>query len=108
MHILNRKFWEDYQNIPKVYVILAFHQNTHQPVTIIEFKKNVDYLSQDFTIIIKSKMENYSELNMKTIETKCRSKKEMYDILTIQGGFYLPPISQTSSDFIYDVMIGNK
>ena len=53
-------------------------------------------------------MENYSQLNMKTIEMKCRSIKEMYDILTIQGGFYLPPITQTSSDFIYDVMTGNK
>ena len=105
---MHRKSQLEYPNFSKAQTVFLSHQNIQQSVTRIESNKNVDYLSEEFVIIIKLKMENYSQLNMKTIEMKYRSKKEMYDILTIQGGFYLPPITQTSSDFIYDMMTVNK
>ena len=38
----------------------------------------------------------------------CHSKKEVYDILTINGGYFLPPIEQADSDYIADILSGEK
>ena len=38
----------------------------------------------------------------------CRSKKEVYDILTVRGGYYLPLIEQANSDYISDILSGEK
>ena len=37
-----------------------------------------------------------------------RSKRETYDMLTIKGGYYLPPIDQANSDYISDILSGDK
>ena len=40
--------------------------------------------------------------NLSTNEMKihANSKKEMYSLLRVQGGYYLPPIQQANTDFI--------
>ena len=37
-----------------------------------------------------------------------RSKKETYNILTITGGKYLPPVSQTNAEYISGILSWNK
>ena len=37
-----------------------------------------------------------------------RSKKELFNLLTIQGHYYLPSISQCNADFIAQIMTGGK
>ena len=37
-----------------------------------------------------------------------RSKREAYDLLSIKGGYYLPPIEQAKVDYISDILSGDK
>ena len=37
-----------------------------------------------------------------------QSKREVYDILTVKGGYYLPPIEQANANYISDVLSGDK
>ena len=37
-----------------------------------------------------------------------QSKKEVYDVLTVEGGYFLPPIEQANADYISDILSGNK
>ena len=37
-----------------------------------------------------------------------QSKREVYDILTVEGGYYLPPIEQANANYISDVLSGDK
>ena len=37
-----------------------------------------------------------------------QSKREVYDVLTIEGGYYLPPIEQANADYISDNLSGDK
>ena len=53
-------------------------------------------------------MDNRINLNWKDAAVKGRSKREIYQILTMKGKFYLPPETQTTSDFIHDIMVGKK
>ena len=53
-------------------------------------------------------MKASGQLNWKEIAVKGRSKREIYSILVMKGKFYLPPESQTNSDFIHDIMVGKK
>ena len=53
-------------------------------------------------------MEEFGHINWKEAAVKGRSKKEIYSILATKGKYYLPPESQTNSDFIYDIMVGKK
>ena len=53
-------------------------------------------------------MDNHMSLNWKDAAIKGRSKREIYQILTMKGMFYLPPESQAKSDFIHDIMVRKK
>ena len=39
---------------------------------------------------------------------KCTTKAEVYKVSTITGGIYLPPIEQINSDFIREILSGDK
>ena len=47
-------------------------------------------------------------LNVKELSVKCQSKKDMYRILQIDGGVYLPTISQSDHKFIAQIVTGDK
>ena len=47
-------------------------------------------------------------INLLNVGTKAQSKSEMYRALTVEGGFYLPPLKETTMEFISDVAIGDK
>ena len=47
-------------------------------------------------------------LNAKELSVKCQSKKDMYRILQIEGGVYLPPISQSDHKFIAQIVTREK
>ena len=53
-------------------------------------------------------MEGFSQINLREAVVKVRSKREIYSILVTKGKFYLPPESQTNSDFVHDIMVGKK
>ena len=53
-------------------------------------------------------MEEVVNFSWKDAAVKVRSKREIYQILTMKGKYYLPPESQSSSDFIHDTMLGKK
>ena len=53
-------------------------------------------------------MEDLGQINWKEAVIKGRSKREIYSILVTKGKYYLPHESQTNSDFIHDIMVGNE
>jgi hypothetical protein len=53
-------------------------------------------------------MEDQDDLIMNEMAVHAQSKKEVYQILQIEGHVFLPPISQASSDYISDVLNGSK
>jgi len=42
------------------------------------------------------------------LATKSRSKTEFYNMLTREGGIYLPPTKEASQRFLRKVMVGEK
>ena len=52
--------------------------------------------------------EDQAFINWQEVSIHARSKKEIYDLLCLRGGYYLPPIEQTDKDFIFDIMSGTK
>ena len=55
------------------------------------------YLS-DFGMII--------EIALNDISIKARSKKEVYLVLTVEGGLYLPPVLDSNRIYIIEIMNG--
>ena len=53
-------------------------------------------------------MERDVVMHISEISTHGRSKKEIYEILTMDANVYLPPIDQWNADFISDVISGEK
>ena len=49
-------------------------------------------------------MEDYCEITVNELGIKCRSKKEVYNLLWSEGGIYLPPIKDTNHKFISQLM----
>ena len=49
---------------------------------------------------------NQQEFSVREIGIVARSKKEIYDILTVHGGYFLPPIELANSDYISDILSG--
>ena len=47
-------------------------------------------------------MESAS-LNLVEVGNKAKSKWELYRLLTVEGGLYLPPEDQTNMEFISDI-----
>ena len=52
-------------------------------------------------------MERVS-INLLEVGDKARSKSELYKILTVEGGLYLPPYKFWSVDFMADILEGNR
>ena len=53
-------------------------------------------------------MQKYSEIAVSRIGAKCRSKKEDYDLLSTEGGYYLPPLVDTHYKYISQILVGDK
>ena len=51
--------------------------------------------------------EQTEEITAKEFGIAARSKKEAYDVMTIQRDYYLPPVESTRADFVADILIGN-
>ena len=52
--------------------------------------------------------ENTSIIDVREIALKWSTKAEVYKVLTITGGVYLPPEQQVNSDFIRGILWGDK
>ena len=53
-------------------------------------------------------MEQQNYINWLEASIYTRSKSEVYQLLRIKGGYYLPPIEQANREYIYDIMTGSK
>ena len=51
-------------------------------------------------------MEQLAPLNLGNLALKCKSKKEMYDVLLNDCGVYLPPIEYANASYIRNIMTG--
>ena len=53
-------------------------------------------------------MDNYSDLNWQEAAVRGLSKREIYRLMTMKSKYYFPPEFQVTSEFFYDIMVGNK
>ena len=53
-------------------------------------------------------MADFCEIAMNELAIKCRSKKEVYNLLCSEGAAYLPPVKDTSHSFISQILAGDK
>ena len=53
-------------------------------------------------------MQEYSEIAVSHIGTKCRPKKEVYYLLSTEGGYYLPPLVDAHYKYISQILMGDK
>ena len=53
-------------------------------------------------------MQEYLEIPINQIGVKCKSKKEVYDLLTNEGGYYLPLLVDAHYKYISQVLVGDK
>ena len=53
-------------------------------------------------------MEAEDDFTVNDIGIKCRSKREVYSVLTSEGGLYLPPMANCTQKFLRGVLIGDK
>ena len=51
-------------------------------------------------------MERSVSLDLKQVSIKCRSKKELYDLLVSDWGIYLPPIQFANSSYVRGIVTG--
>jgi hypothetical protein len=48
------------------------------------------------------------ELNFNQMSIIASSKKEVFDVLENEGNYYLPNLGEANSDFIADIISGEK
>ena len=53
-------------------------------------------------------MQQQFELTASDLASKWRSKNEFYNVLTREGGLYLPPIKDSTQRFIWSLIRGEK
>ena len=53
-------------------------------------------------------MEANQELNVMDVAARCRSKREVYNVLTTTGCLYPPPIEYTNKNFMRGILSGSK
>ena len=51
---------------------------------------------------------NQREFTVHEFGIVSQSKKEAYDVLTVEGGYFLPPIEQANADYISDILSSDK
>ena len=47
-------------------------------------------------------------INWQEVSVHTKSKKEIYQLLRVRGGYYLPPIEQADREYIHDLLTGAK
>ena len=52
--------------------------------------------------------ENMSYVDVREMALKWSTKSEVYKVMTITGNVYFPPVDQINSDFIRDILWGDK
>ena len=52
--------------------------------------------------------ENMSSIDVREMALTCTTKSEVYKVLTLTVNVYPPPIQQVNSDFIRDILWGEK
>ena len=52
--------------------------------------------------------EKTKTLDVREMALKWTTKAEVYKVLTITGGVYLPPMDQTNCDYVRDILCGDK
>ena len=53
-------------------------------------------------------MEHYQEFTINDIGTKCKSKREVYTVLSTEGGIFLPPIADATQSYLRAMLVGDK
>ena len=53
-------------------------------------------------------MQEFSEISIQQVGLKWRSKKEVYNLLTTEGGCYLPPLADSHYKYISQILVGDK
>ena len=48
------------------------------------------------------------EITISDIAIRAKSKKEIFHVLTVEGGLYLPPINDSNKKYIQNIMKGFK
>ena len=52
--------------------------------------------------------EKTDTLDVREMALKWTTKAEVYKVLTVTCGLYLPPIDQTNCDYVSDILCGDK
>ena len=53
-------------------------------------------------------MEMSDQFTINDLAAKCKSKAEFYNLLTTEGGMYLPPIQDSTQAYLRGIMMGKK
>ena len=53
-------------------------------------------------------MESIKDMTLSDLSLKVKSKKEIYMVLTVEGGLYLSPVMDANQNFIRVVISGTK
>ena len=53
-------------------------------------------------------MDTGVEFTIKDLASKCQSKSEFYNVLSTDGGLYLPPIQDATQGYLRSLMMGKK
>ena len=52
--------------------------------------------------------QDQDSINWQEVSVHAKSNKEIYQLLRIRGGYYLPPIEQVDREYIHDLLTGAK
>ena len=73
------------------------------------FNAEISYKNKkNYFICSSSKINNMERINLLEVENVAKIKHEIYRILTVEGGMYLPPEKECSISFISEIWIGDK
>ena len=53
-------------------------------------------------------MEKSTPLTIQQIGIRAKSKKEVYTVLTVEGGLYLPPLADANQKYLKAILLGKK
>ena len=53
-------------------------------------------------------MDSSNQFTINDLAAKCKSKSEFYNLLTTEGGMYLPPIQDATQAYLRGIMMGKK
>ena len=53
-------------------------------------------------------MESSASMTIQVVGIKAKSKKEIYTVLTVEGGLYLPPLADANQKYLKAILLGEK